>query len=251
MSRIGYGYGSEWHLLRWLGYHRTALSRHVAELIGAHHVEWRDFRSLPAANDPLKRDYEWVDLDFIPDERHPARVAWRETWPRAWGGSGPHWDAVGVATAADAGQWVLVEAKANVAEVTSNISAGVATSSLATIESAFAAVAPSFGVTDTARWLHGGYQIANRLCALDVMNHHDAPAHLVLIYFCGDRASQYRRGRGAEGRSGVYCPRDEADWRASVLDGLHARMGWHPGQGPLGYRVHELFLPVEAAPSRF
>lgn len=25
MSVIGYGYGSEWHLLRWLAYHRTEL----------------------------------------------------------------------------------------------------------------------------------------------------------------------------------------------------------------------------------
>ncbi len=49
----------------------------------------------------------------------------------------------------------------------------------------------------------------------------------------------------------MYCPCDEANWRASVLDGLHARMGWRPGQGPLGHRVHELFLPVEAAAGGF
>ena len=29
-----------------------------------------------------------------------------------------------------------------------------------------------------------------------------------------------------------------------ALDAVHARLGWHPGLGPLGDRVHELFLPV-------
>jgi len=244
VSRIGYGYGSEWHLLRWLGYHRAELGHRVAEAIGADDLDWLDLATGADATDPFEMDLEWVNVDFIPDVAHPARVAWRETWPRAWGRVGPHWDAVGVATAAGAREWIFVEAKANAAEVTTNASTTMAPASRHKIEAAFAAAAPSFGVTDTSSWFRGGYQLANRLCALDVLNRNGAPARLVLIYFCGDDSGRYRQGRDPLGRPSVYCPKDEADWRVRALDAIHARMGWRPGQGPLGDRVHELFLPV-------
>jgi hypothetical protein len=112
VSRIGHGYGSEWHLLRWLGYHRAELSRRVADLLAADSVEWLDAGSDAAAADPLARDLEWVNFDFLPGD-HPARTAWRSTWPRAWGRVGPHWDAVGVANVGGSSEWILVEAKAN------------------------------------------------------------------------------------------------------------------------------------------
>ena len=31
MGKIGYTYGSEWHLLRYLGYHRNELNRQIEE----------------------------------------------------------------------------------------------------------------------------------------------------------------------------------------------------------------------------
>jgi hypothetical protein len=79
---------------------------------------------------------------------------------------------------------------------------------------------------------------------LEALVRNGAPARLLLLYFCGDDAALYRRGNVGTGEPGMVCPRDEAHWRDSVLDDLHARMGWHPGTGPLGDRVHEIFLPV-------
>jgi hypothetical protein len=242
-SRIGHGYGSEWHLLRWLGYHRADLSRRVAEVLGARDVHWLDVEGTSRPSGPFDRDLEWVNFDFLPAV-HPARVAWRSAWPRAWGRIGPHWDAVGVASIDGTDEWILVEAKANVAEVRLRLGSRVAGASRARITGALTDSAPAFGATVNDAWLDRGYQIANRLCALKTLVENGAQAHLLFLYFCGDDASCYRRGAAAE--STVCCPRDEAEWRGLVLDELHARMGWHPGCGELGDRVHEMFLSVDA-----
>jgi hypothetical protein len=151
---------------------------------------------------------------------------------------------VGVATIAGQREWILVEAKANAGEVASDVSARAEESRRQIVE-AFAAAGPSFGVDNTEAWLERGYQLGNRLCTLHVLNTNGAPARLLLIYFCGDDAALYPHGVGR--RPAVHCPRSEAEWRAQVLDDLHAHMGWHHGRGPLGYRVHELFLPVAGA----
>lgn len=47
MSKIGYGYGSEWHLLRYLGYRRSLLNRSVVNCIAGDSVELLDFPFSP------------------------------------------------------------------------------------------------------------------------------------------------------------------------------------------------------------
>ena len=78
MGKIGYGYGSEWHLLRYLGYHRTYLNKHILRLTGGERIEWLDFR-FSRQNVPLQRDHEWTGVAFIED---PAvQRQWRAFWP--------------------------------------------------------------------------------------------------------------------------------------------------------------------------
>lgn len=62
MSRLGYGYGSEWHLLRYLGYRREALNKRVVERVGGDHVSWLDFPF--NCGRPLLDD-EWKGLSFL------------------------------------------------------------------------------------------------------------------------------------------------------------------------------------------
>ena len=236
MSTIGCGYGSEWHLLRWLGYHRQELSAQVASAVRADAVEWLDLEPNLKSRDAFDRDLEWVNLDFLQSD-DPARVAWARTWPRAGGRVGPHWDAVGRARFGARTEWLLVEAKAHVGEVSSDCGATSPTS-IAKIEAAFAEAGPSFGVADTNAWSRGHYQLANRLTLLHVMNTNGAAARLVFVYFCGDDATRY----GGK----VECPPDADGWR-TALDAMHGHVGWAPGQGPLGSRVHEVFLPVDAS----
>ena len=75
MSTIGFGYGSEWHLLRYLGYHRADLNRAIASAIpGGTVVEWLNsrFETDPAAinrDPPRFLDREIEGFEFLPAAR--------------------------------------------------------------------------------------------------------------------------------------------------------------------------------------
>ena len=43
LGKIGSGYGNEFHLLRYLGYHRHRLYAEVEKAIGGSVVDWLDF----------------------------------------------------------------------------------------------------------------------------------------------------------------------------------------------------------------
>ena len=43
MAQIGYGYGSEYQLLRFLGHHRRELEQIISKQIGEGTFEWEDF----------------------------------------------------------------------------------------------------------------------------------------------------------------------------------------------------------------
>ena len=64
MSKMGYGYGSECHLLRWMGRHRQNLDRRVGEAIGRRDepIGWMDFRFDPKATWP---DSEIKGIKFL------------------------------------------------------------------------------------------------------------------------------------------------------------------------------------------
>jgi len=90
MGKIGYGYGSEWHLLRFLGYHRGYLSTEVLKITGGKNIFWLDFRFSKAASH-LNNDREFVGLNFI--EEPDVIKRWKQFWPQT--GSSQNWDAVG------------------------------------------------------------------------------------------------------------------------------------------------------------
>jgi hypothetical protein len=77
VANIGYGYGSECQLLRYLGRHRMEFDRRVIGAIGGTAVEWRDSRFDPSN---CWGDGEWKRLDFLPEDS-PARVAYETEWP--------------------------------------------------------------------------------------------------------------------------------------------------------------------------
>jgi len=107
MGRIGHGYGSEWHLLRYLGRHRDLLDRVVRETTGCGDLEWLDFGFDPT--NPW-HDAEWKGLDFL-NEDTALQDSWRNYWPQ---GAGIHnWDAVARVRSEGKDEWILVEAKAN------------------------------------------------------------------------------------------------------------------------------------------
>src|SRR3954466_15611060 len=89
MSKIGYKCGSEWHLLRYLGYHRDALNQAVRQAIpGSADLAWLDWSfeqrigSIDKAP-PRFLDVEFEGLDFLPpQDRARLGPALRDFWPQ-------------------------------------------------------------------------------------------------------------------------------------------------------------------------
>jgi hypothetical protein len=224
MSIMGDGYGSECHLLRYLGRHREMLDQRVREVTGATAVEWLDY---PFDQSRTWQDREWTGLDFLSDDA-PAKAAWRSTWPQ--NGNAPNWDAIGRLQLGSGKAWLLVEAKGNVEELRSSCKAS-AHGGRPRIEAFLARTKQRLRVAAERDWLCGYYQFCNRLAVLDLLNDHGSPAHLLNIYFVGDRGSPTRT-----------CPRDVAAWD-SALRAMEQHVGLPSGH-PLASLVHKLVLPI-------
>lgn len=117
-----------------------------------------------------------------------------------WPSRGPQWDALGLTSE---GRPVLVEAKAHLAELTSNCQASG--DSLAMIHAALQATKEAIGVQSGSDWLTKYYQYANRLAHLHFLRSRcDTDALLVFLYFTND---DEMRG-----------PKTADEWKAGLQD---------------------------------
>src|SRR5690348_11774511 len=108
MGRIGYSYGSEWHLLRFLGYHRNELNRRIEAIIPGEVrvINWVDFhfweQPVPNLQPPIVTaiprilDAERTGYDFLPPgQLQNIPPEWRVFFPPNQQGDGPqNWDAI-------------------------------------------------------------------------------------------------------------------------------------------------------------
>lgn len=235
MGEMGYGYGSECHLLRWMGRHRKQFDETVASAVGrpGAPLDWLDFRFRGGG---LWPDAELVGMEFL--QNNPAVWnAWQAFWPQT--GTAQTWDAVGWLGPAGDRELVLIEAKARIGEDGSSCKAKGRGREM--IEAAFELTKEALGVHPTRDWMNGSYQYTNRIAALHFLNIHcDAlgcrvPARLLFLYFVGDLT-----GRGRN------CPQDEAGWLPSLhLQAQHIGL---PEMHPLVDRIHRRFLPVLLGP---
>lgn len=225
MALMGDGYGSEAHLLRWLGRHRGELDCHVLTTTGGQHIRWLDFGFDRSKKWP---DAEWTGIEFLaPDGQ--TREAWQKFWPQS--GSAPNWDAVAQLTINGVAEWMLIEAKAHVGELASSCRAKPQ-GGLDQIRAALADTKRALSVPDDRDWLSPYYQYCNRLAVLHfLLNRCGISARLLLIYFTGDDGKGIRK-----------CPQDEADWQPALKE-LDLHVGLSP-RHPLTDRIHQLFLPV-------
>lgn len=241
MSKIGHTYGSEWHLLRYLGYHRDALDRAVREVIpGSSVLGWLDwdFEQRSAAIDrspPRILDREFEGIAFLPPpEQERLKTSLGNFWPNT--GSLPNWDAVGRIEVNGQTDWLVVEAKSHLGEINSVCKAkgqDVGGGRERIVE-AFKMTQADLGITKGPdAWLGPFYQFSNRLAFLSFFAREGIPVRLLTLYFLGDRFPQGR---------GVFCPETEAEWQPSLAV-MEQHVGWTP-DNPLYGRVHKLFLPV-------
>ena len=249
MGKMGIGYGSEFHLLRLLGYHRNKLNSAVEEKTGGRVIEWLDF---PVGGEG-KLDREWKGVDFV-DSASDGKSAWVKFWPQT--GNVPNWDAVGRLESNSGKEYLLVEAKAHAEELRSSCLAKktkkeagldeIRDALKATKESGFERILDALKATITANgftadvkdWLSPYYQYANRLAHLHFLVEHGIPARLVFIYFCGDNWGVKKLSNGKP----PNCPKEAQQWDGYLKD-VRARLGMN-GQSKLEERVHSLFLPI-------
>jgi hypothetical protein len=229
MAVIGAGYGSECHLLRYLGRHRRAFDARAGAALGGEVLEWLDFHFDPSQVWP---DGERRGLDFIEDAA--LQAAWAAWWPQ---GRGIHaWDAVGRYRVGRETGWLLVEAKANLEELASDCQAKPA-GGRGQIETALAAVKSALGVDVSRDWLRGHYQLANRVAALHFLGRHGVAARLLYVYFSGDRTPNRT------------CPADATGWSAALAaERVHLGI---PPEAPLQARLHALHLPIVLGAGRY
>ena len=222
MGKLRVGYGSQWHLMRYLAYHRNELNRVIENATGGASISWIDFPFNP--NSELLDD-EWKGVDFLP-EGDLAREAWMKYWPRR----GQNWDGVGKIRFGSREEWLLVEAKAHLKEIESQCQATKGGVGLEMIEAAFRETKEAVGVDSSADWLKPYYQYANRLATLHFLTKSNVRARLLFIYFLGDK------------RSHQECPSDPAGWEPA-LGAMYGHLGLTE-QSEIEARTHKAFLPV-------
>ncbi len=224
MGKIGYGYGSEWHLLRYLGYHRQVLDSALETAIGGKMVGWLDAAINPSAQFGYS---EWKGVDFLPGDIL-AKQQWLSYWPQS--GNVQNWDAVGLMQRGPSVDWLLVEAKGHKGELKSRCAAK-SREGIAKIQHALDQTREAMGIS--VSWSDTEYyQFCNRLAALNFLMSHNVSARLVHVYFLGNVMPS------------KPCFGTEADWRP-VIDEMHQATGFGPNCKYYD-RIHEVFLSAHS-----
>jgi hypothetical protein len=237
LAKLNAGYGSELHLLRMLGRHRKYFDLQVRTATGMAEIDWCDF---PSGEMHLQDgipvwDREWQHLQFL-ERDDPARLAWDVAWPTHR--PGHNWDAIGQVGSGTSREWLLVEAKANLNELSSDCQAKD-TNSLETIRQTLSRTKAALGVPEAFDWMRGYYQFCNRLAALNVMNDAGSAARMLFIYSFGDVGDHQSDGVDTRRR---VCPASIAGW-ADALAKQDQHVGL-PADHPLKDRLHRRFIDV-------
>lgn len=145
----------------------------LTALPAAQRIDWRS--PLEADDFAEYRDGSFLDLLGLSN----LKPALRDFWPAG----GPQWDALGIT---DLGDFLLVEAKAHIAEMCSP-GTSAAPKSREIIAERLAVCAERLGArANHAPWTDHFYQLANRLIHLQFLRDQGVPAYLVLVNFLND-----------------------------------------------------------------
>lgn len=248
-DNFGLGYGSAWHVLRCLGYHRQRFSNGIAAAIGASKVEWLDFdfcRSNKSYSLTGRKvlDEELSRLNFLPDTEKSVAAKNSYKWPKS--GKQQTWDLIGKAVTSDSEtEWLLCEAKANIGEVKGEDETGGGPVSKAKIRTVFVETLQALGYSSDRKdqradiqtqadiWMGPNfYQYANRIACLSHLLNSRIPAKLLMLYFCGDSFESKQ----------VICPKDRFGWKDTVLE-MNRRLGL-TGTSQLEKHMHHLAIDV-------
>ena len=177
-------------------------------------------------------DSEWKGIEFL-SPNTALETQWSKFWPT---GRGIHnWDS-------QSGKWIgpggpdrcLLKRKRIQMECYQDCKASNP-DSIEMIQNAFLQVKNALGVDARKDWMHGCYQFANRLATLWFLQEQKIPAHLLFIYFTGDK-----RPVSPNSQWNHDCPADEDGWKDSLTK--QADLIGLPNSHHLSARIHKLFL---------
>jgi len=175
MGKMAIGYGSEFHLLRYMGRHRKELDAAILKTLEIDtKIDWLDF---PYYETSKEYDKEYIGIKFLESKSNYTEIQseWENFWPNK--DNAMNWDAIG-----EVGDtWLLVEAKAYAGELKSSTGAGA--ESQDKIKIAFDNLASDRGIIIKKDWFKTYYQKANRLLFLHFLHTQGIEAKMVFIYF--------------------------------------------------------------------
>jgi hypothetical protein len=180
MAEMGLGYGSEYQLLRFLGHHRNFLKEQIhnnTKFKGSLY-----FLDFPNNNNRLSLDGEYVGINFLRENHNidyeNIKNKWEDYWPNSSKGQ-QNWDAIFI----HEDEYVLVEAKARLDEIITNISEEAKENSIEEIIKAFEETRQTFNISTNNNWLKKYYQLANRIAFINFLHKNNIKASLLYIYF--------------------------------------------------------------------
>jgi len=228
MGKISCGYGSEWHLLRYLGYHGQKLQEEILQQTDGEKIYWLDYK-FSKKNKPRERDRGLRGLEFL-DRKTINR--WKRFWPQR--GNVMNWDAVGKLYYSDRQEWLLVGAKTHIDEIYSWCGSK-SDKSRSLIANAFTETKKAFNAEKTplVNWLEPYYQLCSRLTLLYFLRKKCKPevkAKLLMIYFYGDKF----RNRN--------CPRTPEEWKF-IMRKIYQDIGVDE-TSELMNDIHSIYLQV-------
>ena len=203
MGKMALGYGSEFHLLRWIGRHRNEFDSRIKSLLNIDNVCWLDFEFASGKAIP---DKEIIGLNFLDKEKNKSAISlWKEEWPQT--GNSMNWDLVGFSENNNEKTWILIEAKAHLNELKQDC--GASEESLKKIKQALTKSVKNqkIKVIDNNPWTKQYYKLANRIYILDFLQRNNIKAKLVNIYFVGDLDSKSRRS-----------PQNIEEWKTKLAE---------------------------------
>ena len=181
MEKMKHNYGSEFQLLRFLGYHRSELEESILKNTN---INPKSSYKMVWLERKLNGEYEGID--FLPKSiQTKISKDWKAYWPQR--GNAQNWDAVIHCLPASQNanlkeKWIIVEAKAHLQELKSN-SGAKDIKSIEKINEAFNLTKQQFGIDVKINWLKDYYQLANRLAFINFMRNNGIECSLLNIYF--------------------------------------------------------------------
>ena len=171
MAEIGYGYGSEWHLMRFMARHRKLLEKAIRESIGnVKEIETFDWFDFKFGSSGITSDNELKGLSFL-EESKSIKGYIKSDWQS--------WDAIFKLD----DTYYLVEAKAHIEEMRGSCSSDEAKSQ-EKIKDYICNNLDSLGISiDRDMCLADYYQLANRLATTAFLRNNGIDARCIYIYF--------------------------------------------------------------------